>query len=342
MILVISINNIQSFILDQHLIEHRFKLDYILIPWHLLIAPFFYLFLSNYLNIAKKSLKVLKITILVFLTAIALQIAYILYLEDKVQLSELNYRYKKYTSIEEIISFITSISIFSYSFYLLYKKEKLFPKILAFDSLHWIYTFFKLGLVSYVLWGIAIIIKANLNYSNFLSSYYPLRVATTILIYWLGYQGFIQLRLLKERQQIRNTFAFESSFSENLIKENKKEHLVLINKHQEQFDEINVFIKKEKKFLQPKYTLQNLSEDVNLSPSTLSLTINNCADKSFVDYINEMRIKQAKELLTSKDYNNYTMTAIGLESGFNSKSSFYAVFKKHVGCTPFEYRNSSS
>jgi AraC-like DNA-binding protein len=49
-------------------------------------------------------------------------------------------------------------------------------------------------------------------------------------------------------------------------------------------------------------------------------------------------VNYSKEILSNKDYKNYTIVAIGLESGFNSKSTFYKVFKKIVGCTPVNYR----
>jgi len=48
----------------------------------------------------------------------------------------------------------------------------------------------------------------------------------------------------------------------------------------------------------------------------------------------------AKELLIHEEYKNYTITSIGLESGFNSKSTFYATFKKHTGFTPAAYQKS--
>ncbi|MFL0067739.1 helix-turn-helix domain-containing protein [Tenacibaculum maritimum] len=341
LILSISLNNIQSWALAEHLFQHKFMLDYIQVPWHFLVAPFFYMFLIHYLDIAERSFNILTYIAPIFILTIASQITFVFYFNDKATNTELDFLYEKYTSFEEIFSLLVSIGIFSFSFYTLYKKEKLFPKILAFDDLQWIYSFFKIGFIMYLLWIAALVIKVNLNFSGFLFSYYPLRIATTILTYWLGYQGFVQLRILKEREQIRNSLPFLATnsnvvydtidVSDTISEEAEKQH--------DQFQKIDLFIKSKKKFLLPKYTLQNLSKDLNLSPSTLSSIINNNANKSFVDYINQMRVNQAKELLTSSKYEQYTVTSIGLESGFNSKSSFYAVFKKHMNCTPERYKN---
>ncbi|MFL0126662.1 hypothetical protein V2625_03745, partial [Tenacibaculum maritimum] len=55
LILSISLNNIQSWALAEHLFQHKFMLDYIQVPWHFLVAPFFYMFLIHYLDIAERS-----------------------------------------------------------------------------------------------------------------------------------------------------------------------------------------------------------------------------------------------------------------------------------------------
>ncbi|MBS0001361.1 MAG: helix-turn-helix transcriptional regulator [Cyclobacteriaceae bacterium] len=50
--------------------------------------------------------------------------------------------------------------------------------------------------------------------------------------------------------------------------------------------------------------------------------------------MNAFRIEFAKELLFSPDFNKFTIDVIAVKSGFNSKSPFYAAFKKYTGFTP--------
>ncbi|WP_431167437.1 helix-turn-helix domain-containing protein [Tenacibaculum halocynthiae] len=347
LILSISLNNIQSWALENKLFQHKFALDYIQIPWHFLAMPFLYMFLINYLKITSKTYNLLKFIIPLFISSIVAQISFVLYYSAVNSNEHQDFIYERYTSIEEIISFTISISLFIYSFYILYRREKLFPKILSYDNLKWINTFFKLSSVGYILWITALVIKVSMNFKGFMFSYYPLRIYTTVLIYWLGYQGLRQLRVLKERQHLREVLLTYPIISETKQEVNLNSTETAISneqleKYKEYFFKIDSFIRAEKKFLLTKYTLQNLSEDFDFSPSTLSLIINTIANKSFIDYLNEMRIEQAKNLLINSEYQNYTIASIGLESGFNSKSTFFTVFKKHTGLTPFNYRNKAS
>ena len=58
------------------------------------------------------------------------------------------------------------------------------------------------------------------------------------------------------------------------------------------------------------------------------------------DYINEFRVDHSKKLIRDPEFKNYTVVSMGLESGFNSKSTFYSAFKKFTNMTPVEFRNS--
>lgn len=328
-ILSISLNNLQSWVLAKELFQHKFMLDYIQVPWHFLFAPFFYMFLIHYLEIVDKSIKIIRIILPLFFLAILLQISFVLLYSGTSNIEKLTFLYEKYTSIEEIISFIISIGVFGYSFYVLYKKENLFPKILSFDNLRWIYLFFVIGAIGYLLWFAALAIKVKMNFTGFIFSYYPLRVYTTLLIFWLGYQSIKQFSLLKERRSLRAVLR---------INDTNKEASSIEDKYDEEFAIIHNYILSNKKFTESKITREILAEELGMSKSKFSAIMNSSAQKSFIEYMNELRVKQAKKLLIDSNYNQYTITAVGLESGFKSRSTFYTVFKKHTGKTPAEFR----
>ena len=68
--------------------------------------------------------------------------------------------------------------------------------------------------------------------------------------------------------------------------------------------------------------------------------VNKFSGKNFSDYINSLRVEEAKRCLRNPGFEAYTMVAIGLECGFNSKSTFYTAFKKFTGQTPTSFRKS--
>ncbi len=85
-------------------------------------------------------------------------------------------------------------------------------------------------------------------------------------------------------------------------------------------------------------TLKELAEKLNTNTSYLSGIFNNVYKKSFSDFINQYRIKEAIELFENPDFDKFSTDAIGLESGFNSGKTFVRVFKKQIGVTPSYYR----
>ncbi|TBW26561.1 AraC family transcriptional regulator [Gramella sp. KN1008] len=109
---------------------------------------------------------------------------------------------------------------------------------------------------------------------------------------------------------------------------------------EEQLEQITKKLKvvEEKKLYQNSdLKLADLAQEINISTHILSQYLNDNLGKSFSLYINEFRIEEAKRLLHSK--HNYTIEAIGYESGFNTKSTFFSAFKKITGLTPSGYKN---
>ena len=94
----------------------------------------------------------------------------------------------------------------------------------------------------------------------------------------------------------------------------------------------------QKLYLQGDLKLAEVAETLNLSPNNLSQMINEQLGKNFYDFVNGYRVEAAQKLLLDPAQDNLTLLAIAYEAGFNSKSTFNSVFKKHCQVTPSEYK----
>ncbi|MDB2526762.1 helix-turn-helix domain-containing protein, partial [Mariniblastus sp.] len=65
-----------------------------------------------------------------------------------------------------------------------------------------------------------------------------------------------------------------------------------------------------------------------------------CGKMNFYQFINEFRIKKFKRLMETSKVQQFTLLGLAIESGFHSKSTFYAAFKKFEGMTPKQYEKS--
>lgn len=82
-------------------------------------------------------------------------------------------------------------------------------------------------------------------------------------------------------------------------------------------------------------TLKELSDRFYMSNTYLSSKFKNRTGSSFVDYLTEVRIKKAKELLL---YSDRKIPEIASLVGYDDYTYFGKVFKKNTGYTPLEYR----
>lgn len=96
-------------------------------------------------------------------------------------------------------------------------------------------------------------------------------------------------------------------------------------------------MKEQKPYLEPKLTLNTLANELDISINHLSQIINQYQGKNFYDLISEYRVEEFKERISIPKNRYFSILAIALDSGFNSKSSFNQVFKKHTGKTPSQY-----
>jgi AraC-like DNA-binding protein len=93
-------------------------------------------------------------------------------------------------------------------------------------------------------------------------------------------------------------------------------------------------------FRTPELSLKLLSSRLNIQSKHLSQVINEKLRLNFCEYINMLRIEDAKDQLSDPRYSGKTILEIIYASGFNSKSVFNTVFKELTGTTPTTYRNN--
>ena len=91
-------------------------------------------------------------------------------------------------------------------------------------------------------------------------------------------------------------------------------------------------------YLNSELTIGELAEQTSIPAHHLSQVINSRLNRNFYDLINAYRIEEAKRLLLDPSHRHHTVLAIAFDSGFNSKSTFNAVFKQQTGLTPSRFR----
>jgi two-component system response regulator YesN len=88
-------------------------------------------------------------------------------------------------------------------------------------------------------------------------------------------------------------------------------------------------------FANKKLSIQMIADNTYLSKTYLCSFFKKSTGKTVNEYIMEIRIEKAKELLKE---NRVKLYEIATNIGFNDSNYFSAIFKKYVGCTPSEFR----
>lgn len=88
-------------------------------------------------------------------------------------------------------------------------------------------------------------------------------------------------------------------------------------------------------FLDPRFSLSQLSERVGLNTNYASHALNFGLGKPFKSVLNELRVEHAKTLIQQ---DRESLLTIALNSGFGSKASFNRHFLNLTGKTPSQFR----
>ena len=154
-------------------------------------------------------------------------------------------------------------------------------------------------------------------------------LGASLLIYAMGY---LKMRRPEPQTNGKGELSVKKYEKSRLTPERSDRYL----------DKLLNFMKKEKPFTDGDLTIQKLAEKLSIPAHHLSQTINEQLEQTFSDFINSYRVEEAKKKLLDPALKHLSVLGIAEGVGFNSKSSFNSVFKKHTNMTPSEFRNAAA
>lgn len=133
------------------------------------------------------------------------------------------------------------------------------------------------------------------------------------------------------------SMATEVIDSVDYLEKNKKVEN-MAEKYTELANRMHKEIVTRKLFKDSELSLNRLSTMLETKSYMITWVLKNHYNETFYNYINSLRVAEAKRLLSDKAFRNYTIDYIGQQVGFNSKSVFYSAFKKDTGETPMQHQ----
>ena len=100
------------------------------------------------------------------------------------------------------------------------------------------------------------------------------------------------------------------------------------------------WLEKEKPYLNPDFQLTDLRQVLPLNRTYLSQLINNEYGCSFYQWVNDLRIEEAKRMMTEEP--DLKFQDVADRCGFSSRTAFTRAFIRHTGVTPSEWSANPS
>ncbi len=192
--------------------------------------------------------------------------------------------------------------------------------------LRWIRTLMIGLMIDAVLYAITIVSRIS-DSNGFYSLVDISNITAPCIILYMCYKGLTQPDLHVENMlgAVKNRYHYSRLDSD---------------KSEEFLEHILNFMEESKSYLNNEFTIKQLSEETAIPSRYISQVINERLDRNFYEFINDYRIDEVKKRFLDPHYQGSTILDIAFDSGFNTKSTFNAAFKKREGITPSTYRKN--
>jgi len=148
-------------------------------------------------------------------------------------------------------------------------------------------------------------------------TYYPIELGLVLFGYWLVFNGYYQVK----------QFSFRSLKTIMPSSVHNEEYFVRLR------DAMEI----EKCYLDPELSLMKMAGHTGIPAKTISVLLNQYRNVSFAEFVNAYRVKEVSDRMMDPANRQFTISALALESGFNSQATFQRVFKNVTGMSPRVY-----
>ncbi len=227
--------------------------------------------------------------------------------------------------INTIIVFIQMVAYFAVIFRFLHRKKKAIRDTVSdaeWVQKEWIPVFeylfaalFVIVMACYAIWP--------------RTDAWLIQILNVIAMFYLVYNTIAHpvmpiVQVVEDEPEIADTSEVETSAAPAMDEQQMKEVC----------EKASQYMAESKAYLRPDISLALFAREINIPQRTLSRAINGSLGCNFFEFVNRMRIEEAKRLLRDLRTSDFNIDSIYSDCGFRSRSTFFMVFKKMTGMSP--------
>lgn len=195
--------------------------------------------------------------------------------------------------------------------------------------------------VVFILGGVSTLLRSNYINPYYLYLSYHAIIAVSLFYISINIYKY-PLLFTKTKPEIDLSFSNQAAIileekkpdnPNNRIPEESKEKIII--------QKIEAAMQTDKLYRNVNLSLNDLAESIGESRNAISSALNNSLNKTFYNYINELRIEESKQLLSDPATKHFSIEGIATHAGFKSMSVFYKFFKDNEKMTPAVYRKQN-
>ncbi len=168
-------------------------------------------------------------------------------------------------------------------------------------------------------------------------------ILLSIFVFVIGFYGLKQTSIFTSVTVLEKDYTKQSepkTTSQNNVDDTKETLISKDDKNYEILKQLLDYMEMEKPYLNPELNIGILANKLRVHSHLLSKLINTNMQQNFFEFVNHYRIEEFKRQIQDARNKNYSIIAVALDSGFNSKPTFNRIFKNAIGITPSQYKES--